>query len=254
MLTKFEVPFPTEHGVALRNAYVYLPTSYDRNPRRRYPVLYMFDGHNVFTDDESAFGESWGLNDYMEKTHTQMIIAAVECNHNPDNGRLKEYSPFTFKDSKYGVIPGLGKTTMDWYVNELKPFIDENFRTLPDRNHTFIGGSSMGGLMSLFAITQYNHIFSRAAALSPSLWTSPMNIKNMIKRTPLNPQTIIYMDYGTEEFSNHKNQRRAFNDVSALLMRKNIAVDFRIVPGGTHSEECWRRQVPFFMHTLTYKP
>ena len=96
MLERFEVPFPLEEGTEMRNAYVYLPDSYYKNKRRRYPVLYMFDGHNVFFDEDATYGKSWGMYDYMERTHTQMIIAAVECNHNPDNGRLKEYSPFTF--------------------------------------------------------------------------------------------------------------------------------------------------------------
>lgn len=253
MLERFEVPFPLEEGTEMRNAYVYLPDSYYKNKRRRYPVLYMFDGHNVFFDEDATYGKSWGMYNYMERTHTQMIIAAVECNHNPDNGRLKEYSPFTFKDPHFGMVPGLGKTTMEWYVNEFKPYIDANFRTKPGRNNTFIAGSSMGGLMSLYALIEYNHVFSRAAALSPSLWTSPMHLKNMIKYATVDPNTVLYMDYGAKEFGNHKNQRRAFGEIAMLLMWHNIMLDCRIIPGGTHSEGSWERQIPFFMHTLLYK-
>lgn len=253
MLHRFEVPFPAEDGTEMRKAYVYLPTSYNRNKRRRYPVLYMFDGHNVFFDEDATYGKSWGMYNYMEKTHTQMIIAAVECNQSPNHGRLKEYSPFTFKDPKYGTISGLGKKTIEWYIDVFKPYIDENFRTKPDRNNTFIAGSSMGGLMSLFALIEYNHVFSRAAALSPSLWTSPASIKSMIKYATVDPNTILYMDYGVKEFGNHKNQKRTFGEIATELMWHNIILDCRIVPGGTHSEASWERQVPFFMHTLLYK-
>lgn len=129
----------------------------------------MFDGHNVFFDEDATYGKCWGMKEYMDYTQTQVIIAAVECNHSPDNGRIKEYSPFTFRNPKLGNITGLGKITMNWMVHTFKPYIDENFRTIPDRNHTFIAGSSMGGLMSLYAVLEYNQTFSRAAALSPSI-------------------------------------------------------------------------------------
>ena len=132
----------------------------------------MFDGHNVFFDSDATYGKSWGMKNYMDRTKTQLIIVAVECNHSPDNGRLKEYSPFSFEDPKYGAVQGLGKMTMEWMVNWLKPYIDKRYRTLPDRAHTYIAGSSMGGLMSLYAVVAYNQVFSGAAALSPSLWTA----------------------------------------------------------------------------------
>ena len=79
---------------------------------------------------------------------------------------------------------------MEWFVNELKPTIDNTFRTLSDRNNTFIAGSSMGGLMSLYAILEYNHIFSRAAALSPSIWTGPQKLAKMIKNANILIQTL----------------------------------------------------------------
>ena len=142
---------------------------------------------------------------------------------------------------------------MEWFVNEFKPFVDKNYRTLRRRENTFIAGSSMGGLMSVYALLEYNHVFSRAAALSPSLWVAPEQIHNLITMTDLNPDTILYMDYGSDEFGTHTNLNRAFGEIAATMMRKNILLDCRIVPGGTHCEACWERQLPFFMHTLTYK-
>lgn len=248
---KIMVPLP-EGGSEERYAYIYLPRGYNQNEDMRYPVLYMFDGHNVFWDSDATYGKSWGMAKYMNRSRTQMIIAAVECNHSPDNGRLKEYSPFTFKDSHFGEIPGYGRETMEWFVNDFKREVDESFRTIPDREYTFIAGSSMGGLMSLYALMEYNHVFSRAAALSPSLWTSPRLIREMIKSVPLDPNTVLYMDYGSEEFSNHERQRRAFGEIASLLMQRGVMLDCRIVPGGEHCEACWERQIPFFMKTLLY--
>ena len=189
----------------------------------------------------------------MDDTGTPLIIAAVECNHSPDNGRLKEYSPFSFSDPDFGKITGKGKITMEWLTRTFKPYIDHNFRTLPDREHTFIAGSSMGGLMSLYAVLEYNHVFSRAAALSPSLWLSPANSEQMIKRSSPRPDTIIYMDYGSEEMGNHVKMRRAFGKTATLLLEKGVLLDCRIVPGGEHCEASWEKQIPFFMNTLMYK-
>lgn len=254
MVKRFKVTVPLPEGSEQRNAYVYLPDSYFSNPTKRYPVLYMFDGHNVFFDSDATYGKSWGMADFMKKSKTQLIIAAVECNHSPNNGRLEEYSPFSFRDPVHGVIVGRGRVTMNWFVHKFKRQIDRNYRTLPDRAHTFIAGSSMGGLMSLYALLKYNDVFSRAAALSPSLWTSPEQVKNMVRHCHMDPDSVLYMDYGTIEFGNHDQMRTAFGEVAAMMISKKISLNCRIVPGGTHSEASWERQIPAFMHTLMYTP
>ena len=253
MTKRFEVKFPLANGkLEKRTAYIYLPDSYFKDPKKRYPVLYMFDGHNVFFDTDATYGKSWGMKEYMDKTKTQMIIAAVECNHSPNNGRLEEYSPFTFRNPEVGFVAGRGKATMEWYINVFKKFIDENYRTLPEREYTFIGGSSMGGLMSIYALMEYNHVFSRAAALSPSLWASPVEVQNMLSSSHFEPDSVLYIDYGSEEFGNHKNMRRAFGELATLLMWRKLSLNCRIVPGGHHCEASWEKQIPFFMETLLY--
>lgn len=254
MVEIFNITIPELTGKEkTRRVYIYLPESYQEEPQRRYPVLYMFDGHNVFFDEDATYGKSWGMYDYMNCTGTQMIIAAVECNDSPDNGRLREYSPFSFFEQEVGFIKGLGRTTMNWMVHTFKPMIDENYRTLPFRETTFIAGSSMGGLMSLYALLKYNQYFSRAAALSPSLWTNSQKVMNMIRSAKIAPDTVLYMDYGEFEFMNHNAQMRTdFARVSALLMIKGIKTDIRVIPGGTHTEASWEKQIPFFMKTLLY--
>ena len=254
MVIKWKVTLPELTGNEERTAYLYLPESYNYEPYKRYPVLYMFDGHNVFFDSDDTYGKCWGMKEYMDYTNTQLIIAAVECNHSPDNGRLREYSPYSFVDPKLGTIEGYGKRTMDWMVHTFKKDIDSRFRTLPDREHTFIAGSSMGGLMSLYAILEYNPYFSRAAALSPSIWFATDKLKNMIEYAKLQPDTIVYMDYGSRELHHHVNMASQFASVTAQLLERNIMLESRIVPGGNHCEASWEKQIPFFMNTLMYQP
>ena len=251
MINNWKVVLPELTGSEERNAYIYLPESYNYS-EQRYPVLYMFDGHNIFFDTDATYGKSWGMKEYMDYTDTQMIIAAVECNHSPDHGRLKEYSPFTFSDPEFGKIEGLGKKTMDWMVHTFKPEIDRSYRTLPDREHTFIAGSSMGGLMSLYALLEYNPWFSKAAALSPSIWVSPQKLEKLIKESILDARTTVYLDYGELEMANHPGIRREFTRISSMLMEKGVLTNSRIIPGGTHCEASWERQIPIFMKILEY--
>ena len=132
MVKKWDVTIPTLSGKKTRKAYIYLPDYYEEDQFRRYPVLYMFDGHNVFFDADATYGKSWGMASYMAWARKSLIIVAVECNKK-GNGRLREYSPYNFEDPKLGKIRGRGKAYMEWLINDLKPYIDKNYRTLPDR-------------------------------------------------------------------------------------------------------------------------
>lgn len=252
MIKKWSVSYPAVNGREPRRVYLYLPTMYDAEPDRRFPVLYMFDGHNVFFDEDATYGKSWGLGEYLDAFDVPVIVAAVECNQGEHNERLIEYSPYRFDDDHYGHFEGRGKSTLEWYIRRFKPFIDRNFRTLPDREHTFIGGSSMGGLMSLYALLNYNHVFSRAAALSPSLWVAPEKLTALVGRAKLEPGTVLYMDYGSREMGSHDGMRRGFAEFSSKLLTRGIHLTMRIVPNGDHSEASWERQLPFMMETLMF--
>ena len=213
----------------------------------------MFDGHNVFFDEHATYGKSWGMLDYLEETHTPLIVAAVECSHDPDHGRLHEYSPFACQVDDLGCrLKGKGKDTMVWWVDKYKPFIDHYFPTLPDREHTFIAGSSMGGLMSLYAVTKYNKVFSRAAALSPSIWFAEEKLEKLLRTTRMKRDTVIYMDYGVNELGFHPNMRKQFAAVTSMLLERGINLTSRIVPDGDHTEASWEKQIPIFMEQLFY--
>lgn len=234
-----------------RRAYVYIPTEYNSDDKKRYPVLYMFDGHNVFFDEDATYGKSWGMGDYLDWTDTPVIVAAVECSH-IGNGRLEEYSPFSFHDKTFGDIRGRGKETMEWLVNEFKPAVDQNFKTKRGRENTFIAGSSMGGLMALYAISAYNHVFSRAAALSPSLWVNKKGVLSLFSEYKVRSDTVLYLDYGSKELANHNGMKAAIGELTAKLIRQNINITTRIIKGGEHTEASWERQIPVFLRCLGF--
>ena len=249
MVKKWMVKIPRLTGNKTRRAYIYLPDSYYKDTQKCYPVMYMFDGHNVFFDADATYGKSWGMSAYLDRTKKDLIVVAVECNH-IGNGRLQEYSPFTFDNATLGKIRGLGRTYMDWLVGTLKPFIDENYRTLPDRCNTILCGSSMGGLMALYGACSYNRYFQRAACLSPSLWVSPGKTLEMVAKAYIRNDTCIYMDYGSEEMFNHAANSECLMSTAHMLLTKRVNLALRVIPGGNHSEASWEKQIPIFMDCL----
>ena len=142
---------------------------------------------------------------------------------------------------------------MKWMTKTLKPYIDENYRTLPERENTYIAGSSMGGLMSIYAAVKYNKVFSKAAALSPSLWACPEQLEKLIQSKRLDPDTVIYMDYGSEEMDYRKGMDHTFCEIASLLVQKRVHVTSRVIPNGTHTESSWEKQLPFVFSTLLYE-
>lgn len=253
MVDIFKLTIPQLTEDEERTAYVYVP---DGDPDRRYPVLYMFDGQNLFYDETASFGKSWGLLKYLEENKTPLIVASVACNfHREDyrlGGRFSEYSPFSFEEPMIGKIKGRGRITMDWLTEEFKSYIDEHYPTLPDREHTFIAGSSMGGLMTLYAVLEYNDYFSRGAAVSPAMYFSSEEVKEMIRNAEVRSDTVLYMDYGEKELFDSRGEQ-IWKEAVHLLHDKRLLLETRIVPNGIHSEVTWEKQVPFIMAVLFYE-
>ena len=250
MIIREKIKISSLSGEDERTAYFYLPVGYESG-EKSYPVLYMFDGHNLFSDEEATYGKSWGLSDYLDYTDTPIIVAAVECNHKGDM-RLSEYSPVSF-DFHGRKVVGRGKKYMDWLVGEFKPKVDGAFRTLADREHTFIAGSSMGGLMTLYALAKYGKYFSRGAALSPSLWVQNGLVPSFITNASFKRDTRLYTDYGSKEFKNHSSQLALFGETFKILCDKGVNVTARVIPGGTHCEATWEKEIPYFMDILLEK-
>ena len=245
-IKKIQIPqLPTKDP---RRLYIYLPGEY-MHTDRRYPVLYMFDGHNVFYDDHATYGKSWGMKEYLSKTKLPLIVVAVECNHEGER-RMNEYAPWDFEFPDMGHMEGLGSLTMDWVCDTLKPSIDRDYRTLPDRDNTIIAGSSMGGLMALYAVTAYNEVFSRAAALSPYFPAGGKGLYALLN-DPLRDITRVYMDIGSAEIGPEEKVLLAelFKGAEALTLA-GAQVLAQVVPGALHNEEAWEKRIPLFMDYL----
>lgn len=225
-----------------RMLHIYLPNDYQTSGKR-YPVLYMYDGHNLFYDQDATYGTSWGLKDYFDTHHSEIIVVGIECNHEA-NYRLWEFSPYDFVDQDWGVVEGFGKELMQWVVQELKPLIDQRYPTLPDRLHTGIGGSSMGGLMAIYTIIAHNDTFSKAACLSPFFTHIMAQLRTEFTKQ-IDSNTKVYLSYGSEEFSHKRSLARGtkqINEVANYLNQQHAMTYVNMVLDGIHSESDWRNE------------
>jgi predicted alpha/beta superfamily hydrolase len=228
-----------------RRVWVYLPPSYN-NSTRKYPVLYMHDGQNVF-DDATSFSGEWGVDEAMDtlglKTK-ECIIVGID---NGGDKRLNEYCPYDFNlsgiaaNNKTNV--GEGGKYVDFLVKKLKPFIDKKYRTLKDRKNTFTAGSSMGGLISMYAVLKYPKRFGGAGVFSPAFWVGP-KIFDDIKAKGKKVKAKIYFYAGDEEGETMVPMTiRAFNEMHRVSKSQMCEV---IRSGGKHNEARWRMEFPLF--------
>ena len=128
MIVKRDFIYPPKN--ASRPLHIWLPDDYDRTDDR-YPVLYFFDGHNLFLDEDATYGKSWGMKEFLEGWSKPMIVVGIECGHDGYE-RLSEYMPYP-SEGWFGQFEPCGEVTMDWIVNEIKPMIDREYRTIPFR-------------------------------------------------------------------------------------------------------------------------
>jgi predicted alpha/beta superfamily hydrolase len=229
-----------------RDVLVYLPPSY-HGSRRSYPVLYMHDGQNLFDPDTSFAGE-WGVARILDAAARRGLEAIVVGVPNMGAQRLDEYSPFHDPDVGGG---GRGVAYAAFVARTLKPLVDGRFRTRPSREATVIAGSSMGGLISLYALFRHPDVFGAVGALSPSLWFAARAIFAEIAGTPFVPARI-YLDIGTLEGAEHVANARRMRD---LLSTKGYRLgrDLRWLEArtGGHDERSWGRRfaraLPFLL-------
>jgi predicted alpha/beta superfamily hydrolase len=216
-----------------RDLLVHLPASYDLQ-NKRYPVIYMHDGQNLF-DQATSFSGEWRVDETMEALGQTGLEAIVVGIPNMGAERCDEYSPF--RDPRAGG--GKGDQYLEFIIRTVKPLIDRDFRTLPDRSHTGIVGSSMGGLISLYAFFHYPKIFGFVGAMSPSLWFAKHAIFPYIRKARFVPGTI-YLDVGTEEGANTLLDARQMH---VLLLQKGYSSNkdlfYEEVQGAGHTESAW---------------
>ena len=232
-----------------RDILVYLPASYGRGDKH-YPVVYMHDGQNLFDDTASFCGE-WKVDETLEAAGAAGVEAIVVGIPNTGMERLNEYSPFV--DSRRGG--GKGERYLRFIVDTLKPRIDRDFRTLTARAYTGIMGSSMGGLISLYAYFRHADTFGFAGALSPSIWFAGRAIMPYIRRAPSVPGRI-YVDIGTAEGAWMVSDARR---TQQLLQEKGYRLDHTLryveAKDAHHSEVAWcSRFGPALQFLLNYVP
>lgn len=223
-----------------RRVWLYLPPGYATSGRR-YPVLYLQDGQNVF-DAATSFAGEWGVDEALNQLATNgqdptgCIVVAV------DNGpnRLDEYSPWN--NPAYGG--GQGDLYVDFLVQTLKPYVDANYRTLPDRINTGIGGSSMGALIATYAALREPSVFGKVASFSPAYWFAYPQLATYAHQHPANPNTRFYFVSGTTESATMVPQMQALRD---SLLRGGVPasnLNFNTRADGQHAEWFWKREFP----------
>jgi predicted alpha/beta superfamily hydrolase len=240
--------FHSEYLAHDRDVLVWLPQGYDdegstRGFKKRYPVLYMHDGQNLF-EPETAFqkGEHWRVGETAtrlieDRRIEPLIIVGI---YNTGEARLDEYTPTDDAKLGGGQADDYGRMIID----ELKPLIDRTYRTRVDRESTGIAGSSLGGLVSLHLAFHHPAVFGYAAALSPSVWWDRKAILKTIRGARSKPKLRLWVDMGTAE------GRRGLDDARLLKAAlvglgfvEGVDLHYAEYEGATHSEQAWSQRV-----------
>lgn len=232
-----------------RDVLVYLPPGYEAAKNRRYPVIYFHDGQNLF-DGATSFirGQEWRVDETAEslivaKKIVPLIIVGI-YNAGPD--RMNEYTPAVDAKYKGGAADLYGRMI----VEELKPFIDRTYRTKRDARHTGIGGSSLGGLVSIYLSLRYAKVFGRAAVVSPSVWFANQYILGFVNQLPHKEATRIWIDIGTNEGRNadeaketEANTRLLYDALIKKGWKGGRELTYFVAEGAAHNEAAWAARV-----------
>lgn len=216
-----------------RQVRLYLPPGYATSSKR-YPVLYMHDAQNLF-DNATSYSGEWKIDETMDALaksgKLELIVVGI------DNGQAKRMTELNaWSSERFGVAEG--EQYMDFIVKVVKPLIDKQYRTLPDRANTAIMGSSMGGLISHYAINQYPHVFSKAGVFSPAYWTATP-VYDFVAARQAPKDARIYMLMGSEEGESMVPDAQRMAALIAKTGHPANNLTFKVVPGAEHNEGFW---------------
>jgi predicted alpha/beta superfamily hydrolase len=215
-----------------KKIWLYLPENYE-SCTKRLPVIYMHDGQNLFDKATAPYGE-WAVDETLDSLKAQVIVIGIE---HGGNKRIEELTPYP--NAKYGG--GKADAYLDFVVNTLKPHIDKNYRTKPGKKHTAIFGSSLGGLVSFYAVLKHPDVFGKAGVFSPSFWYSN-DIYDLMKKAPKTKAKIYFLAGDSESKDDDVvgDMERMVtlldsNRCACLKLNKSV-----VVKGGQHNEKLWR--------------
>ena len=227
---------------------VYLPASYQDNTETQYPVLYMLDGQNVF-DLSTSYSDEWRVDESFDHNKMDLIVVAVPNSSN----RWQEYNPWDYVDLNGAEQQGQGKLTIDFIKNTLKPHIDKTYRTAA--SNTGLAGSSLGGMMALYAALEHSDTFSWVAAFSPSL-SIHNKAKDNVLFTALNGKkltnTKVYFDMGLVEYGDYEKVDQ-LNVMLQEAFGNSASEKLKMVKDdqGRHCELDWSKRFPAAIDWLT---
>jgi alpha-glucosidase len=227
-VTKFAIATPQLDTI--KNIWVYLPKNYE-NSEKSYPVIYMHDAQNLFDIKTSYVGE-WQVDEYMDElTKNESIIVGVE---HGNEKRVDELTPY--KHEKYGG--GKGDDYLNFIKNTLKPHVDSTYKTKPQAKNTTIFGSSLGGLISFYAVIKYPETFGKAGVFSPAFWINP-EIFELVGSTEIPESSRFYFLAGTAE---GETMIPKLDEMITLLKIKGVKenqIESHSIEGGQHNEKFW---------------
>lgn len=232
-----------------RDVWVYLPPGYDSSQAVRYPVLYMHDGNNLFDAEKAFMGQEWGVDETAERLiRNRELRPLIIVGVSNTSQRMAEYTWVPGEvDGK--LVGGRGADYARFLVEELKPMIDRTYRTLGDRDHTGVMGSSLGGLVSLYLARHHGDVFGRIGAMSPSVWWKDRAVLEEAPR--LRPDHRIWLDFGTREGNGEEGARRHLANARELNQRllqrgyrEGENLTYMEDVGAGHNEAAWSRRMP----------
>ena len=232
-----------------KKIWVYLPKDY-HDSNMSYPVIYMHDAQNLF-DDETSFVGEWKVDEYLDsiKKNKSIIIGIEHGNEK----RIEELTPFL--NENYGG--GKADDYLQFIISTLKPKIDSNYRTLSNKNHTTILGSSLGGLISLYAVIKYPETFGKAGVFSPAIWINKNEIFEFVKHSEIDPNKKFYFLVGAKEGDTKEFALEMVTDQHKMIellldkgIHKNNIIE-KVIPNGHHNETLWSTNFPEAYQWLT---
>jgi predicted alpha/beta superfamily hydrolase len=241
--------FSSKFVTKKRDIVVYLPGIYTKRPDMHFPVLYLEDGQNLFDPNTSFIkGMYWHVGESADRVIAQgqvqpLIIVGI---YNTDK-RLNEYTPTRDKKLGGGRADKYGRML----VEELKPFIESKYRVLGGPEHTGLGGSSLGGLLTVYLGVKYPQVFGKLAVLSPSVWWNRRAILDYVEKAKMPSQPRIWLDAGTKEDTSTVANVTALRDV--LLSKgwqEGSSLHFQVFEGAQHNEDAWAQRVAPFLQFL----